>query len=250
IMMSKADQSVAGPSHAGSSSRVMADTIRTTSTIKTESRTEPVDQSEVYLSSDDEDEEDEIEEEKMKIADVLMDIKHWVRIQQKFFAPNPTAVPISEERYPTSSRIARKFLKLVMALDDVVDVLDDNRRRGYPLYEMRRAQRLRELVTATATVPEIIDCVQDEERSEPIPDPPATPRPSTPTPPVTPQRSISNQCETRRKSTRIRRPILKPSDSTTFKATSGKKMVIFSYKNSKIWNIYLVINNTYYYVKI
>ncbi|OXA40599.1 hypothetical protein Fcan01_24663 [Folsomia candida] len=187
-MMSKADQSVAGPSHAGNSSQVMADTISPTSTITSkinshQKRTEPEEQFVVYLSSDDEDGENEIEERKMKIVDTLMDIKHWVQIKRKSFATNNPAVPISEE-----ARIAnRKFHNVVTALDDLVDVLDEN-----------RAQRNKRKV-ATATVPEIVDCDQDEERAT-IPEPPATPRPSTPTPPVTPPRSISKQFAAQRKS--------------------------------------------------
>ncbi|OXA40584.1 hypothetical protein Fcan01_24654, partial [Folsomia candida] len=225
-MMSKADQSVAGPSHGGNSSQVMADTVTTTSkTNSHQKRTEPEEQFEVYLSSDEEDQEEEIEEKKMKIVYTLMEIRHWVQIKRKSFAPSTHAVPTSEE-----ARIAnRKFHNVVSALDDLVEVLDENRRRGCRLYEMRRAQSNKLGKVATATEPEIVDdCVQDEEMST-IPAPPATPRPSTPTLPVAPPRPVSNQFAAQRKS----RPTgeRKSNDSTKLKSTSGRSrnMVVFSY---------------------
>ncbi|OXA40596.1 zinc finger protein with KRAB and SCAN domains 1 [Folsomia candida] len=225
--MSNADQSVAGPSHAGNSSQVMADTISPTSTITSkinshQKRTEPEEQFVVYLSSDDEDEEDEIEEKKKKVADTLMEIRHWVKIKRKSFARKTPAVPISEERSPVSARIIdRKFHSLVTALDDLVDVLDEN--RGYRLCEMRSAQRNKLRKVATATVPEIVDFVQDEERST-ISEPPATPRPSTPTLPVAPPRPVSNQFAAQRKSRPTGKRIRKLNDSTKLKSTSDRKM--------------------------
>ncbi|OXA51665.1 hypothetical protein Fcan01_13679, partial [Folsomia candida] len=187
-MMSKAPQSVPGPSHvAGNTThRVIPATITATPRIKTEVFSpQPLgEQFEEYLSSDDEDEEEvEIEENKMKVADTLMQILRWVKIKEKSFRPNNTAAPISDERYPPSARIVRKLEKLVIALENVIDVVDDKRRRGFPLYEMRRAQR-NKLWRAAAIGPEMmLDFVLDEERST---IPPATSRPSPPTLPVTP----------------------------------------------------------------
>ncbi|OXA55362.1 hypothetical protein Fcan01_08905, partial [Folsomia candida] len=186
-MMSKAAQSVPGPSHVAGNTTypVIAATITATPRIKTEifSQQPQGEPFEVYLSSDDEDEEVEIEENKMKVADTLMQILRWVKIKEKSFKPNITAAPISDKRYPPSARIARKLQKLVIALEDVLDVLDDKRRRGFPLYEMRRAQR-NKLWRAAAIGPEMmLDFVLDEEMST---IPPARRRPSPPTLPVTP----------------------------------------------------------------
>ncbi|OXA39205.1 Filamentous hemagglutinin, partial [Folsomia candida] len=191
MILSKAAQSIPGPSNvAGNTSqRVIAATITATPLtprIKTEffSPQPQGEQFEVYLSSDDEDEEEvEVEENKMKVADTLMQILRWVKIKEKSFKPNNTAAPISNERYPPSARVARNLQKLVVALEDVLDVLDDKRRRGFPLYEIRRAQR-NKLWRAAAIWPEMmLDFVLDEERST---IPPATAKPTRQTLPVTP----------------------------------------------------------------
>ncbi|OXA49966.1 tRNA/tmRNA (uracil-C(5))-methyltransferase [Folsomia candida] len=105
-MMSKAAQSVPGPSHvAGNTShRVIAATDPTTSAISTE-----------------------------KMAATLEKVRHWVQIRRKSFAPNITA-PISEESF----RIGCYLRTLDNALDDIIYVLDDKIRRGFPIEKRGR----------------------------------------------------------------------------------------------------------------
>ncbi|XP_035710910.1 uncharacterized protein LOC118436593 isoform X2 [Folsomia candida] len=136
-MMSKAAQSVPGPSHvAGNTShRVIAATDPTTSAISTEVISPELQEEEEFelcLSSDDEDEVD-VQEKKMKMAATLEKVRHWVQIRRKSFAPNITA-PISEESF----RIGCYLRTLDNALDDIIYVLDDKIRRGFPIEKRGR----------------------------------------------------------------------------------------------------------------
>ncbi|OXA47133.1 hypothetical protein Fcan01_18409 [Folsomia candida] len=192
------------------------------------------------------------------MVDTLKKVRHWVQIKRKIFVPNTTA--ISEE----SSRIGRFLKTLDNALDDVIYVLDDKRRRGYPDIYLSPMRRNNKVGKTAAAAPEImLDFVLDEERS-PIPEtptppplpltpvaeilvdqeeeeerstipemePPATPRPLSPqpSPAVTPPRSASSQFANRKKSSPNQRP------STTPKSTSGRKMVTFSYKFNPVFS--------------
>ncbi|OXA55843.1 hypothetical protein Fcan01_08774, partial [Folsomia candida] len=95
-----------------------------------------------------------------------------------------TTSTITPEISDESARIGRYLRTLDNALDDIIYVLDDKRRRGYPIYEMSKAKR-NQLEKAAASIMSgiVLDFVPVEEMSA---IPPATPRPSPPSLPVTP----------------------------------------------------------------